>query len=272
MDVSARDVHEKQFHDAWRGYNQEEVDDFLDRIAEALNRLERENDALRTRLREVDQMLETSRATEEMLKKTLVTAQQAAEEAITQAKEKAEHLVGEAEERARRANDELKHRVATAEEEVRRRTAEAEREADTKRRELQTSIDRLEAFEYDIKRRLHSFLDANLKALEQLSGRPDVEEREDVRAVEEVTSTGPSSSPGAAHVRLHATPSQRAAALAAEEQASAVQTAEEPRFEIDDHDDMGELDVENGSDEPRRKARRGIFRSRDARDETWSDE
>ena len=270
MDVSARDVHEKQFHDAWRGYNQEEVDDFLDRIAESLNRLERENDALRTRLREVDQMLETSRSTEEMLKKTLVTAQQAAEEAITQAKEKAEQLVGEAEERARRANDELKHRVATAEEEVRRRTAEAERDADTKRRELQTSIDRLEAFEYDIKRRLHSFLDANLKALEQLSGRPDVESREDVRAVEQVTEHEQSSPPPqGGHVRLHATPSQRAAELA-EEQRAAVQTADEPRFEIDDQEVEG-LEGDNGADGPRRKARRGIFR-RDVRDENWSDE
>ena len=270
MDVSARDVHEKQFHDAWRGYNQEEVDDFLDRIAEALNRLERENDALRTRLREVDQMLETSRATEEMLKKTLVTAQQAAEEAIAQAKEKAEHLVGEAEERARRANDELKHRVATAEEEVRRRTAEAEREADTKRRELQTSIDRLEAFEYDIKRRLRTFLDANLKALEQLSGRADIDMKEDVRAVEQVTEPTASSPPGGAHVRLHATPSQHAPETARQEQHAAVQTADEPRFEIED-DEIGDLDGDNGAEGTRRKARRGIFR-RDVRDETWSDE
>lgn len=267
MDVTARDVHEKQFHDAWRGYNQEEVDDFLDRIAEALNRLERENDALRTRLREVDQMLETSRATEEMLKKTLVTAQQAAEEAIAQAREKAEKLVGEAEERARRANDELKHRVATAEEEVRRRTAEAEKEADTKRRELQTSIDRLEAFEYDIKRRLHSFLEANLKALEQLSGRADVHAKEDVRAVEQVTEPAPAPSGGSGHVRLHATPSQHAAEGG--DHRAAVQTAEEPNFEIDDIDEI-DADDDNG-DGPRRKARRGIFR-RDARDETWSDQ
>ena len=38
MDVSARNIHEKQFHDAWRGYSQEEVDDFLDRVAETLDR------------------------------------------------------------------------------------------------------------------------------------------------------------------------------------------------------------------------------------------
>jgi cell division initiation protein len=269
MDVSARDVHEKQFHDAWRGYNQEEVDDFLDRIAEARNRLERENDALRSRLREVDQMLETSRSTEEMLKKTLVTAQQAAEEAITQAKEKAEHLVGEAEERARRANDELKHRVATAEEEVRRRTAEAERDADTKRRELQTSIDRLEAFEYDIKRRLHTFLEANMKALEHLSGRADSTTAEDVRAVEQVVEEAPTGGSGpASHVRLHATPSQRAAQEQAQ-QSAAVQVAEnEPRFEI--VDDTEGFEGDEGPD-PRRKARRGIFR-RDVKDETWTDE
>ena len=40
-----------------------EVDDFLDRIAEVMNRLERENAALQTRLRELDHMVETSRST-----------------------------------------------------------------------------------------------------------------------------------------------------------------------------------------------------------------
>ncbi len=96
MDLTARDIHEKQFHDAWRGYNQEEVDDFLDKVAEVVDLLQRENVAVLGRVRELEQALTTSRETEEMLKKTLVSAQQAAEEAIAKAQKKADAMVAEA--------------------------------------------------------------------------------------------------------------------------------------------------------------------------------
>ncbi len=165
MELTARDVQEKQFHDAWRGYYQEEVDDFLDRISEVLVRVENENTSLRERVRELDQMLETSRSTEEMLKKTLLTAQQAAEEAIVAAREKAEALVTEAEERAARANEELRVRVETAEEEVRRKTIEAEQEAEARRAAIETSVQRLKTFEDEIVARLRSFLEQQLGSL-----------------------------------------------------------------------------------------------------------
>ncbi len=54
MDLTARDIHEKQFHDAWRGYNQEEVDDFLDKVAEVVDLLQRENVAVLGRVRELE--------------------------------------------------------------------------------------------------------------------------------------------------------------------------------------------------------------------------
>lgn len=161
MEISARDIQEKQFHDAWRGYKQEEVDDFLDRVAEAIDRLGRENDSLRRRVGELDQAVAASRDTEDMLKKTLVTAQRAAEEAIATAKAKAERLITEAEERSRRAADE-----AT------RRSAEVERDHANKRRELETSLDRLKAFEGELKLRLKTFLDQQQRALDQLESRP----------------------------------------------------------------------------------------------------
>ena len=163
MDLTARDVQEKQFHDAWRGYNQEEVDDFLDRVAEALDRVGRENMSLRQRVGELDQAVSASRNTEEMLKKTLVTAQRAAEEAIATAKAKAEQLINEAEERSRRASDEAS-----------RRNAEAERDHANKRRELEDSLSRLKAFEGELKLRLKTFLDQQQRALDQLESRPNL--------------------------------------------------------------------------------------------------
>lgn len=166
--ISAREINEKQFHDAWRGYNQEEVDDFLDRVAEAIDGLQRENDALKGRLEELDQKIESNKTSEEMLKKTLESAQVAAQEAITSARSKAEEIVRDAEERAQRARDELRTRVETAEQEVRQRTEEIEREQEGRRRQIEESVDRLQAFETDLKRKLHSFIQQQAAALEVL--------------------------------------------------------------------------------------------------------
>ena len=166
--LSARSIHEKQFHDAWRGYDQEEVDDFLDRVAESIDQLQRENVALKNRVRELDQAVSTSRDTEEMLKKTLVTAQKASEEAIASAKAKAEQLINEAEARVSRANEEARTRMSTLEDEVRRKALDADRDHAAKKRELDASIDRLRTYEADLKQRLKTFLEQQLKALEGL--------------------------------------------------------------------------------------------------------
>jgi cell division initiation protein len=161
MELTGREVHEKQFNDAWRGYNQEEVDDFLDRVAEALDQLGRENAALKTRMAELDQAVAASRDTEEMLKKTLVSAQRAAEEAIATAKAKAEHLINQAEMRAQRAAEEAS-----------KRTADAEREYAQRKQQLDASIDRLRAFEADLRKRLKGFLEQQQLTLETLNARP----------------------------------------------------------------------------------------------------
>lgn len=168
MDVSARNIHEKQFHDAWRGYNQEEVDDFLDRVAETVDRLQRENQSLGNRIRELDHAVSTSRDTEEMLKKTLVAAQRASEEAIASAKAKAEQLITAAEQRVNRANEEARTRMSSLEDEVRRKTLDAERDYASKKRDLDASIDRLRTYEAELKQRLKAFMEQQLKSFEAL--------------------------------------------------------------------------------------------------------
>jgi cell division initiation protein len=167
MHLSARDVINKQFHDQWRGYNQQEVDDFLDRIAESLDAIQRENLALQTRIRELDQAVSTSRETEEMLKKTLVTAQQAAEKAIATAKEKAEMLIAEAEDRVKQVNADAEERVQTATAEVNRRAMDAQRQYDLKKRELDTTIEKLSSYENELKDKLKTFLQQEKAYLEQ---------------------------------------------------------------------------------------------------------
>ena len=278
MDLTARHIHEKQFHDAWRGYNQEEVDDFLDRVADQMNRLERENVALQERLRDLDQMMAASRSTEDMLKKTLVTAQQAAEEAIATARTKAEELVAEAEARAQRANEELKHRVATAEEEVRRKTAEVERQQLARRRETQLSIERLEAFETEIKRRLKAFLEQQLNSLDTLLDKTAQPAADKPPVAASTPAPQPEPRPEATS-RPHATPAARPAPVAAQSVApqvtapqGAVATEEAGYMDLTDNGDAVVADFAGGENgDARKRPLRGIFR-RDVREEDWSEE
>ena len=58
LPLTAREVDGKRFHDAWRGYDQREVDDFLDRVVQALAAAERARTELTALLAEA-----TGRAT-----------------------------------------------------------------------------------------------------------------------------------------------------------------------------------------------------------------
>jgi cell division initiation protein len=168
MNVSSREVNEKQFRDAWRGYNQEEVDDFLDKVSETIDALQRENSSLRDRNHALEQSVATSREAEEMLKKTLVTAQRAAEEAIAKAKVKAEQLVTEAERRARGANEEARKVVEEAEDEARRKVLEVEQEAEGRHKQLDAAIEKLSAYQSELQDKLRSFLLEQQKGLDRL--------------------------------------------------------------------------------------------------------
>ncbi|HYI45947.1 MAG TPA: DivIVA domain-containing protein [Actinomycetota bacterium] len=181
MEVSARDIQEQQFHDAWRGYNQEEVDDFLDDLAGTIERLTRENDALRNRVRELEETAHSSRSTEEMLKKTLLNAQQTADQSIAEAKAQAEKIISEAREKIQATDHDIEGRVAGAEEEVRRQLDQINHRYRSRKSELDESLVRLESFENAIKKRLQVFLEQQLTALSTLSEkqqRPIVDEPE----------------------------------------------------------------------------------------------
>ena len=171
MELGPREIHDKQFHDEWRGYNREEVDDFLDRAAEALDQAQRSSQSLTERVRQLEADLAQAREGEQMLKKTLVTAQQHAEEAVASARAKATKIVAEAGERGRALMDEARTKAGTIESEARRRAQESERSGEQRKRELESAIERLRILETDTKQKLKAFLDAQQRSLTSLSER-----------------------------------------------------------------------------------------------------
>ena len=133
MALNPDDIVSYEFKQALRGYAISEVDDLLDRLADQVERDERDRDELRQRLRDTEARLASALETESMLKRTLITAQQAADRSMADAREQADELRVASErevmEQLRQANAEADRIVAEA-----HQTAQAE--LDGARREL----------------------------------------------------------------------------------------------------------------------------------------
>jgi len=112
LTLTPLDIHNKEFRKSFRGYDEEEVDEFLDQITKEYEKLFKENIELKEALAAKESNIGQYKDLEETLKKTLVMAQQAADELkqgaareaeliIREARLKAEQVAAAAEEKAR---------------------------------------------------------------------------------------------------------------------------------------------------------------------------
>lgn len=129
MKLTPLDIHHKEFGRALRGYNEAEVDEFLDQVADELERLFKENITLSERLEALEQKLREYQDMERTLHNTLLSAQRSADELLRKAEQEAEVVLKDAEVKAKevihsaltekqRATTELA-RIKQAEEEFR---------------------------------------------------------------------------------------------------------------------------------------------------------
>lgn len=105
--ITIEEIESKEFHIASRGYNQHEVDEFLDSICDELERQEAEIEGLkqennRLRNQAVPQVAQTpaaqmTDATEGTFREILEMAQRVKESTIADAKAKAEEIIANAE-------------------------------------------------------------------------------------------------------------------------------------------------------------------------------
>lgn len=78
--LSPLDIHNKEFSKSFRGYDQDEVDEFLDLVVAEFERLIRANEELQAELSGLQSRLEHYRGLEETLKNAIVLAQKTADE------------------------------------------------------------------------------------------------------------------------------------------------------------------------------------------------
>ena len=97
------------------GYNLAQVDEFLDILTEDYTALYNENAILKNKLKVLSDTVEEYRATEATMRKTLLAAQQMADNIVDEAKKKQAEMVDEAESGAHKRIDELNDMVKAEE-------------------------------------------------------------------------------------------------------------------------------------------------------------
>lgn len=105
MKLTPMDINNKEFKRGLRGYNQEEVDEFLDEVVENYEELYKDNSKLREKVASLTEQIEHYSKIESTIQNTLVLAQNAADQAKSSAEKEAELVVKNANETAQRIVD-----------------------------------------------------------------------------------------------------------------------------------------------------------------------
>ena len=181
MAISVKDIQEKEFStQAADGYNVEQVDDFLDELAEQLGSMVRESLALTNQVKQLESELAAAKAEkadmekklpdynengyfrnlESAMRESLIGAQRIADETVSEANKKAQQTIDD-------ANAQAEKTVADAEAHAKAITDSAEKAVN----EMKAESDRLhavvEAYRTNFKKLLNEQL-AALKAGEAL--------------------------------------------------------------------------------------------------------
>lgn len=143
--MTAQEIQAQQFHVRFRGFDVEEVDQFLDRLAGTAQQLSDENSRLREQLEEAEKKLKTYEKQEKAFQKAIISAQGIVDEMREKSKREAETLLAQAKEEA-----------ASLEESARLEVSDLEKE-----------VDRLKAMKTGLREELRRVLEGCLTQLDQ---------------------------------------------------------------------------------------------------------
>ena len=102
MPLTPLDIHNKEFSKKLRGYDEDEVNEFLDQIIKDYEGLIRENKELQGKVAGLEEKLGHFSNIEETLSKAIIVAQDAADELKSNSKKEAQLIIKEAEKNADR--------------------------------------------------------------------------------------------------------------------------------------------------------------------------
>ncbi len=118
MRITPLDIQQKQFPVKFRGFDDGEVDSFLEVVREEMEELLRDNASLREEVKRLEKQLKELKSMESTLKDTLLAAQQMVEEYKNTALKDAELIKKEAELRAEELIKESHEKVIKIHEDI----------------------------------------------------------------------------------------------------------------------------------------------------------
>ena len=167
MDLTPEEIVSYDLKQSVRGYSVAQVDELLDRLADQVEAGQQEQERLLARLREAEERLEATQETESTLKRTLITAQQAAERSLQEAKDEAEAILDRARQEAAEVEQDAQQEAERVLADARASASREAEEARRRRAVLQERIDELVERERRHRAHLRELLEHQLAELER---------------------------------------------------------------------------------------------------------
>lgn len=130
------DIENKRFTKTIKGYNVDEVDDFLDQVTLEYEKLYKENSEYKSKFDQQNKEIERYKTVEHTLQNTLLMAQSTAEDIKTMAQKQADQIINEAKVEAQKMVDE----VNKDEVEIRRKTEELRKQFDVYKAKMEALL------------------------------------------------------------------------------------------------------------------------------------
>ena len=160
MRITPMDIEQQEFSRSFRGYNEEEVDDFLDKIVKDYEELINENARLNEEIEKMQEKLKEFSQIEETLRSALLNAQKSAEEIRERVEDEAKIII----EKAEASANALKQKILQREDLVK------------------NEIDSLRRYKFIFKEKFKSMLNLYLRMIEneefEEAGNYDIKEEE----------------------------------------------------------------------------------------------
>ena len=185
MVLTPQEIEAQVFREKFKGYDQEEVDAFLDRISGDIGEMLREREELLERMRSVEADAAESIEAERLLKRTLITAQRTADETVAEAVAQANSAIAEADQRAATIVAEAEARAAQILSDAERVAAETvargRSDAESRRTSVEEDLRRerqavaeLQRFRTEYRDRVRAAMAEQLAMLDGLGEIPEV--------------------------------------------------------------------------------------------------
>lgn len=149
MRLTAMDINNKEFKKAMRGYNSDEVDEFLDKLAEDYEILYKENSTLKEKIQGLNERVEHYSKIETTIQNTLLLAQNAAEQAKLSSQKEGDLIIKNANDTAQRILDKAHNDVMSINDDYERVKQEFFKFRSKFRNFIKTQVDTFDDLEKD---------------------------------------------------------------------------------------------------------------------------